>query len=542
MFRFMAQLLAVTLVLVLVGAANAQTSEDTASNVTPKTRKVALLVGVGIYNEGLGLEKLSAPRDCENLEKALRDAGWEVDRIGTGLASTNAGTRERLLSFVGIDTSSDSSPQFTSPQSKLANVKPGDVVLFYYGGHGLTTELGADCLIPENARKQSDSGAFDATSLVPLSWVRQALVRSRAKTILLVTDACRNPVPARDATTTPRFRSAAVTAASNEAIKLEAGQQVFELRSADQGQLSLELPDQKGGVFSNYLLDVLTKPDAQSVADKGRTGKVTLKDAFMYLREQTSKYSTKQGREQNPILVPETGAQEIEIVTYQRRQNNSETASNNTPLNKNEVTAISSSVRALGKQMPRVIYDNLGFIDRKKLTASFENAWAELGPSRGPMFETSDPSDLFRFCWPVHFTGFIPSIAPFGEEANNTHCNVMRLVGKDDQEQIWYGITLNEEITEVPSESSPIKDWALAVQKFLTEKFGFQGSVNIDGSSYEVSDHKSFRIDINLLARNDSQISCNMFAILYWKDGTLRERRCIGFTRKFFIASIKNNK
>jgi tetratricopeptide (TPR) repeat protein len=131
-------------------------------------KRVALVIG----NDNYSIRPLqNAVNDARAMQKALSSAGFFViERENAG----KVGMEEAIAAF-------------------LEKIGPGDVALFYYAGHAIQIE-NENVLVPTDfteARSLIDA-KFKSFSMTP---VMTYLKTSRAKTVILIIDACRsNPV------------------------------------------------------------------------------------------------------------------------------------------------------------------------------------------------------------------------------------------------------------------------------------------------------------------------------------------------------------
>lgn len=127
-------------------------------------QKLALVVGNGAYAKS----PLRNPgNDARAVSQSLTDLGFRTDTV----VDATLPNLDRAIS------------QF------VARVKPGDVAVFYYAGHGMQID-GDNYLVPVdfNAKDEADAkyAAYSA------SRVQERLERTGARVVLVVLDACRN--------------------------------------------------------------------------------------------------------------------------------------------------------------------------------------------------------------------------------------------------------------------------------------------------------------------------------------------------------------
>jgi Caspase domain len=153
--------------------------------------RIALVIGVGNYTAVTKLR--NPPRDARAVAAKLRDLGFQTDL----LIDPDRAALERAIRALGDKAGS------------------ADVALFYYAGHALEAG-GQNYLVPATANVQS---ARD----IPFETVELNLVlaqlESRARTVLLFLDACReNPFASRIATGARGLVSRGLAASSANAM------------------------------------------------------------------------------------------------------------------------------------------------------------------------------------------------------------------------------------------------------------------------------------------------------------------------------------
>jgi hypothetical protein len=249
--------------------------------------KRALVVGIGDYGASAHLPLLAADSDAEKLASAFRDQGWDVHLLNGKQADAAKPTRSNIYEALGITVDGGGLPQFGA--GNIAGFGAGaasadDVVLFYYGGHGLTAQDGVDYLLPLGSDASSPR-----EQLVNLLIVIQALQKSGAGSVIVFTDACRKTAVARgsDDANAPVWGRG--VGASNDIRAVFDSQNVhsFVMKSASPGQASWDLPVESAGAFTFFLIEVLSLPAIMSDADGNRDGRITLKELEDYVQKNT---------------------------------------------------------------------------------------------------------------------------------------------------------------------------------------------------------------------------------------------------------------
>ena len=213
-----------TLALLIVTAVGlaAQTDRTVFPKDAPLTgRRLALVIG----NQNYGRKPLQNPlHDAQDLDGELKsDLGFAT----TLLTDADLPTMERTIN------------RFTG------GIKPGDVALVYYSGHGMEVS-GENYLLPV------DFSAADEVDVkykaYPASRLRDRLRAAGAGMTIIILDACRdNP-----------FRSWKSEAGGGLAAMGGAGS--FIAFAADEGKTADDNPGQRNGLFTKHLLAALREP------------------------------------------------------------------------------------------------------------------------------------------------------------------------------------------------------------------------------------------------------------------------------------------
>ncbi len=259
-----------------------------------QARKLAIVVGVGAYPDVSGLGRLNADDDTKSLADALEDSGWQVCLINC--QTVQKPDLNTILNSIGLVKDSLNGYSTIPFSGILEGLKPSDEVLFFFGGHGVTNIEGTHCLVPMDARFEQGK-CKDSHRLVSIEWVKRSLTRNGAIVMVFI-DACRNDVvPVRgngkdDPGFTPIF-TRTTKVIENQVIATSGGSENAESRlatilSTRPGSFSYEMQQAKAGVFTHFFIQLLKNSQAQEEADNQPSdGLVTLKEAAMYLKEQT---------------------------------------------------------------------------------------------------------------------------------------------------------------------------------------------------------------------------------------------------------------
>ncbi len=186
-------------------------------------KRIALVIG----NDTYSIRPLqNAVNDARAMERALKGAGFRV------ILKTNGGK-------VAMD---EGVVEF------LSSVGPGDIALLFYAGHALQIN-DENVLIP--ADFQSASSLIDAKfKSVSLTKVLEELAQSRAKTAIVVIDACR---------TNPVAQTHALKAGLANPSK--AGSNTFISFSTNPGNVAGDNPNGRNSWFTEALSDAIDQPE-----------------------------------------------------------------------------------------------------------------------------------------------------------------------------------------------------------------------------------------------------------------------------------------
>lgn len=262
----------------LLTAALISAGRASAQQPVKRGQKYALLIGIGKYREGFR-ELPCCQSDLALLRDCLLKAGYPAANI----VYMHEGASEELR------------PTKTKIEAQLAlrmrlPLATDDVVVAF-SGHGLQRD-GNSYLCPLDAQLDGP-----AETLLPLDAFEALIAQSAAKNKLLVLDAWR----------TDFLRGAkAPRAASGAAIPRTLGLQV--ISSCEVGQLSVDDPKLKQGVFMHYLTQGwLGAADRES--EGNGDGKISVEELFYYTHEKTKIHVANQfATLQLPALLGEAAA------------------------------------------------------------------------------------------------------------------------------------------------------------------------------------------------------------------------------------------
>ncbi|MCP5198157.1 MAG: SUMF1/EgtB/PvdO family nonheme iron enzyme [Gammaproteobacteria bacterium] len=195
--------------------------------------RTALVIGNAVYAKERPL--VNTLRDARAMAEMLRGLGFEVTLL------------ENLAAI----------PMRRAIARYLERVKQQKgTVLFYYSGHGLQDHNRVNYLIPVDARI-AQPGDIEADGISVNDLLEKLSKRPRHAVSLVILDACRdNPF--------------ATGKGGRGLERVMAGRGTLVLYAASPGQVADDRPNEKNGLFTRYLLDVLPQPglDVEDAFDR----------------------------------------------------------------------------------------------------------------------------------------------------------------------------------------------------------------------------------------------------------------------------------
>jgi len=227
----------------------------------------AVLVGINQYDDAHLSDLQVCVEDVTAIYHQLAP-GYRVIRLLTDATPDMLPTRANILGELA---------------SLAQSVEEGDLLLFYFSGHG-TAERGESYLLTRDTRLS----ALKYTALA-ISEVRQLMLDSPARAKVIVVDACHSGamIGKAEPTMTPEFIQRVFQEATGMAV----------LASCTAGQQSWEWPSQKRSVFTYYLLEALA-----GRADWDGKGFVTVSDVSRYVTDAVKRWAAEHGVPQTPTL------------------------------------------------------------------------------------------------------------------------------------------------------------------------------------------------------------------------------------------------
>ncbi|MCK5897077.1 MAG: SUMF1/EgtB/PvdO family nonheme iron enzyme, partial [Cocleimonas sp.] len=218
--------------------------------------KVAIVVGVGAYDNNSGLRRLAyATKDASGIANALRQQDYTVR-----LLMNHKANKGYILSAI-------------KQAGKLLKKNTGTLI-FVYSGHGF-----ANGNINYLASYGTTSDRL-ASSALTLREVEQEIRNTGARRAMLFVDACRDNPNTGNATKNIKNQGFV----DNQSYGLK------RLQSTQNGNVSVESSQLGHGVFSYYLIKALKGEGAD------RTGLITFRGIENYVKSNVKKWSYQQGK------------------------------------------------------------------------------------------------------------------------------------------------------------------------------------------------------------------------------------------------------
>lgn len=232
----------------------------------------ALLIAVGRYEDKPGISDLNyAVSDCLALREMLvAGCGFSADNVCC-MVDDAPETRQR-------PTRNNIIAQLSA---FLALPGSGDIVLFYFAGHGIEADK-TTYLLPSDAKMAN----LQLTGL-RLSHIKDELRACKAQKKVVILDACHSGAGRNVLSMGDAF--------SHE---LEESRGLVTLASCDLGQVSYEWEEVGHGAFTYFLLRGLS-----GNADRDFDGRVTASELNVFVYEQTRRWASSRQLVQTPKFV-----------------------------------------------------------------------------------------------------------------------------------------------------------------------------------------------------------------------------------------------
>ncbi len=203
-----------------MASAQRRQQRDLTIETGDKPKRVALLIG----NEAYAKAPLSNPvNDARAIGAKLSELGFQVD----------------LALNVNLRSMQKAIDRF------VASLRPGDVALFYYAGHGIQLD-GENFLIPVDFDAKDEADArYEAYSA---SRVHERMETSGSRLNLIILDACRNNP----------FR--ATRSGAGGLASMNTGRGTFIAFATGPGRTASDNPGGGNGLFTSHLLRAMSEP------------------------------------------------------------------------------------------------------------------------------------------------------------------------------------------------------------------------------------------------------------------------------------------
>lgn len=246
--------------------------------------RLSLHIGVNTYIAGI---------------RSLDYCGHDAAAVASALNARREGfdsVQSKVLA--GIDDAVGAIPPtrsniVTAVMELCRSGAPDDTLIFQFAGHGAITGDGRMHLLPSDC---AGGPALQETSIA-WSWIIEQLDQAKAMRRILMIDACHSGA-GRDVGGT-----GATKASAKMSQELASGRGYVCLSACAGGQLALELPDLRHGVFSYYV-----KAGLLGAADPLRRGVISVDSLFKYVTDRTKQHAARHGGEQTPTLISRVDA------------------------------------------------------------------------------------------------------------------------------------------------------------------------------------------------------------------------------------------
>jgi regulation of enolase protein 1 (concanavalin A-like superfamily) len=232
--------------------------------------KYALLIGVSNYET---LQKLpGATRDIKGISNILQDPN--------------------LGGFISENITLLEDPERKEAEEAIYDLfdrsRKGDLVLFYFAGHGITDMLGQFYLAARLTCKDKEK-LRDITA-ISAKYLQEKMSQSLSERQVIILDCCFSGAFAKG-----------MTARASGTVNLEylGGKGRAVLASSTSTQYSFEHKDSGFGIYTHYLLEGIEK----GTADRDRDGWVSVAELHEYVSSRVKEYCIEQ--EIDPPMTPE---------------------------------------------------------------------------------------------------------------------------------------------------------------------------------------------------------------------------------------------
>ncbi|MGC9517811.1 MAG: caspase family protein [Methanomicrobiales archaeon] len=280
MSRTLKIIIILTILIIIIGLVGILISENIHNDIYVKlsapSQKYVYIIGISQYQDDYQGFTLGS-KDAVKIKSFL---------VESAKFKTN---NTRLL----VDSEAKNAQIKNDLKSYSKAVSPNDLLMIYYSGHGdriKTSENGKSeyqyILCPY------DETSDHANSLSGKEF--QSLVKNiNAKNLVFIFDSCNSGGMIEDLTANNTFSNRYVI-----------------LASCEENESSVGDEELGGGVFTYFLLEAFTKPEA----DRDQDGWISIEEAFIYARPLTIKNCDFFGDSQHPMIFDGNPQVEIELV------------------------------------------------------------------------------------------------------------------------------------------------------------------------------------------------------------------------------------
>ena len=238
-------------------------------------QKWAFLIGISDYKD-------PEIADLNKAQNAEKDLAWIIKEHG--------GFDQVIVFTDDLDKNNPRFPSKKGIQSTLSHyakiIKPEDLILFSFSGHGITDPTGKAFLLTEDTRLKNI-----ARTGLPVEYIMDFIKKTGVKKSIILLDACREKVRKQGdgsggGVYPDRYLRKGITA-------------IF--YSARKGLYSYDHDGSGYGVFATYLISGL-EGEADTRYGGNSDGIVTLNELAAYIREGISEWSMESAKKQIPYV------------------------------------------------------------------------------------------------------------------------------------------------------------------------------------------------------------------------------------------------
>ena len=250
-------------------------------------RRFALIIGISEYAPNSLFNNLNlTAKDAKDLHDVLStQAGYEKVKLLLDRQATRHGILKAL-------------------DELFEQIRPQDIFLFYFSGHGARDSSGQSYLVPQDVYDSNNdltrSSLDGSRNLLNMQEdILTLLYEQQIHAMVMIVDACHsNNVPQ-----------------DGFAFPLSIPENVAGMAAARPGEFAYEIKELNNGVFTHFLLKGL-----EGEADLEKKGIVTIFDLHRYVSRRVRDYTQDKGSlKQTPIL-NYVGSEDIVIGTYPKAQ------------------------------------------------------------------------------------------------------------------------------------------------------------------------------------------------------------------------------